>query len=325
MIVNNPYTITPPCECEEGDLHQLTTGYLHRQYASSFAEFGAPRELPRCGGWVLERETPCIPRRDAMGCYPLFACRDWSQLAADLEDMAGDVVCLSAVTDPFGAYDEALLRECFPDKVVPFKEHFCIELDRPLEEYVHRDHRRKAHKALARLHVEVCEDAAQFLDDWTGLYGQLIQRHGITGMLAFSRTTFAQQFEVPGFVSFRALHHDAPVGMALLYVQGNVVYGHLLACNALGYELNSTSALYWHAIEYFRDRGLKWFDLGAGAGVGRDGTDGLTQFKRGWSTGTRTAYFCGRIFDRAAYDQIVRTKGDAATTYFPAYRVGEFR
>ena len=259
-----------------------------------------------------------------MGCYPLFACHDWSQLAADLEGIADDLVCLSVVTDPFGEYDEALLRDCFQDKVVPFKEHFCIDLDRPMEEYVHRDHRRKAHKALALLHVEPCENAAQFLDDWTGLYGQLIQRHRITGLLAFSRTTFARQFEVPGFVSFRALHQGTPVGMALLYVQGDVVYGHLLACNALGYEMNSTSALYWRAIEHFRDRGLKWFDLGAGAGVGGDGTDGLTQFKRGWAAGTRTVYFCGRIFDRQAYARIVTARGIRDATYFPAYRAGEF-
>lgn len=26
------------------------TGYLHPGYAESLAEFGAPRELPRCGG-----------------------------------------------------------------------------------------------------------------------------------------------------------------------------------------------------------------------------------------------------------------------------------
>jgi hypothetical protein len=259
-----------------------------------------------------------------MGCYPLFACHDWSQLAADLKGMADDLVCLSVVTDPFGEYDEALLRACFQDRVVPFKEHFCIDLERPPEEYVHRDHRRKAHKALSLLHVEPCENAAQFLDDWTGLYGQLIRRHRITGILAFSRATFVRQFEVPGFVSFRALHQGTPVGMALLYVQGKVVYGHLLACNALGYEMNSTSALYWRAIEYFRDRGLKWFDLGGGAGAGCDGKDGLTQFKRGWATGTRTVYFCGRVFDRQAYARIVTARGIQDATYFPAYRAGEF-
>jgi hypothetical protein len=303
---------------------ETVTGYLHPRYAASLAEFGLPRALPRCGAWVLQRAIPSVPFQDAMGCYPLFACRDWSRLAADLEDMAHDVVCLSVVTDPFGEYDEAHLKQCFQDRVIAFKKHFCVDLGRPMEEYVHRDHRRKARKALARLQVERCENAIQWVDDWVRLYGHLIQRHRITGILTFSRTAFAQQFEVPGLVVFRALHRDKPVGMVLCYIQGNVAYYHLGAHGPAGYEMGSSFALFWRLIEHLRDRGLRWINLGAGAGIGDDATDGLTRFKRGWSTGTRTAYFCGRVFDRPAYDRIVKIKGIADTAYFPAYREGEF-
>jgi hypothetical protein len=304
----------------------LTTasGYLHPQYAASFAEFGVPRELPRSGGWILERVIPCGPFRDAMGCYPLFACRDWSQLAADLENAAAGLVCLSVVTDPFGAYDPALLQVCFPDKVMPFKEHYCIDLTRPMEEYVQHEHRCNARRALKRLCVELCEDVQASLEDWTQLYTYLIRRHGITGIRAFSRAAFACQFTVPGFVAFRASYQSATVGMALLYVQDNVAYGHLMACNELGYQMDSASALYWRAIEYCRGRGLQWFDLGAGPGLGTHRGDGVSQFKQGWSTGTRTTYFCGRIFDRGVYDRILKSGGIPDTAYFPAYRAGEF-
>ena len=41
-------------------------------------------------------------------------------------------------------------------------------------------------------------------------------------------------------------------------------------------------------------------------------------------TGTRTAYFCGRIFDRRLYQEIVKSAGIVDTDYFPAYRLGEF-
>jgi hypothetical protein len=81
-------------------------------------------------------------------------------------------------------------------------------------------------------------------------------------------------------------------------------------------------ALYWFAIEYFGDK-VRWLDLGAGPGVKGKGKDGLSQFKRGWSTETRTAFFCGRIFDRARYSEIVRAKGVSTTDYFPAYRKNE--
>jgi hypothetical protein len=306
---------------------ETTSGYLHPRYAVSLAEFGTPRVLPRSGGWILERSIPGTALRDAMGCYPLFVCRDWSQLGADLAEVADNLVCLWGVTDPFGDYDEAQLRECFRDKVVRFKEHYYIDLERPREDYVGRHHWRYAHKALAQLHVEryEYENAPESLDNWMSLYEHLIQRHGITGIPAFSRTAFAHQFAVPGFVAFRALHQGTVVGMSLSYIQGNVAYGHLIACNALGYELDSSYALYWREIEYFRGCGLKWLNLGAGAGASSKGGDGLTWFKQGWATGTRTAYFCGRIFDHQAYDQIVKAKGLADTEYFPAYRAGEFR
>ena len=100
------------------------TGYLTRDYAQSLAAWGAVRELPRSGGWLLERRIPGSPWTDAMGPYPLFACHDWAQLHADLDDLDGRLVSVSLVTDPFGSYDERSLRQCFPDRVVRFKEHF---------------------------------------------------------------------------------------------------------------------------------------------------------------------------------------------------------
>jgi len=50
---------------------------------------------------------------------------------------------------------------------------------------------------------------------------------------------------------------------------------------------------------------------------------GLTAFKRGWTSDTRQAYFCGRVFDRPAYQKLSAGRPDAGG-YFPAYRSGEF-
>ncbi len=50
---------------------QLAPGYLSSAYAESLAEFGRPRELAKCGGWILERKIPGTDLHDAMGCYPL--------------------------------------------------------------------------------------------------------------------------------------------------------------------------------------------------------------------------------------------------------------
>ncbi|HAM51938.1 MAG TPA: hypothetical protein DCP92_15090 [Nitrospiraceae bacterium] len=79
----------------------------------------------------------------------------------------------------------------------------------------------------------------------------------------------------------------------------------------------------WFTIEYFSAK-VRWLDLGGGAGLKNNAKDGLSEFKRGWSTGTRTVYFCGRIFDRKKYAEIENARGITETDYFPSYREGEF-
>ena len=49
------------------------TGYRSFEYANSLAEFGTPRHLARCDGWVLERTIAATSGRDATGSYPLFS------------------------------------------------------------------------------------------------------------------------------------------------------------------------------------------------------------------------------------------------------------
>jgi Acetyltransferase (GNAT) domain len=303
------------------------TGYLSPGYAQSLAEFGNPRELPRSGGWVLEREIPGFPFKDAMGCYPIFACRDWSQLhadLADLEDIGTDLVSLSLVTDPFGEYTPTYLRQCFNDVAIPFKEHFIVDLRLNINASVSSHHRRYARKALQKLEVEKPEDPARYLDQWRYLYTALIERHQIKGIPAFSPTSFARQMDIPGIVAFRAVYQGRTIGMLLWYVQGDVGYYHLGAYNSLGYEMRASFALFWSAIEHFAAIGLRWLNLGARAGVNSSESDGLTRFKGGWATGTRMAYFCGRIFNRTSYLEIVSGMDISPNGYFPAYRDGEF-
>ena len=69
---------------------------------------------------------------------------------------------------------------------------------------------------------------------------------------------------------------------------------------------------------------VEWLDLGGGAGSGGGSKDGLSDFKDGWSTGVRQAFFCGRRLIRERYDEICIAKEVQPTTYFPAYRDGEF-
>jgi hypothetical protein len=305
-------------------LSQEIAGYTSPAYVESLSEFGTPLPLTRSGGWLLRRKIAGFESDDAMWPYPIFSCVDWGALRDDLNELEDRLVCAYVVTDPFGDYDEVLLKQCFGDVVIPFKKHFVLDLSKPLESFVKPHHRRNARKSYETLQVEKCENAEEHLDEWVELYNTLIERHSINGIVAFSRRSFAKQLKVPGVVAFRAVHEGETVGMLLWYVQNKVGYYHLGAYSPQGYQLRASFALFWTVIEYFSSNGLRWLNIGAGAGSHNDGQDGLTRFKRGWATGTRTAYFCGRIFDRTKYKEIMEAKGNSPTNFFPAYRIGEF-
>lgn len=301
------------------------TGYLHPLYAQSLSAFGEPLELPASKGWILRRSIPGTMEFDGMGCYPLFSCQDWSSLESDLNLLEGQLVSLSLVTDPFGGYNQQNLIKGFKDVARPYKNHYIVDLERRPVDFVTAHHQRNARRALNKIDVETCLEPIRYLDDWIFLYKHLIMRHNIDGLTRFSRDSFAQQLRVPGIIAFRAGIGDETIGMLLWYMQGEAGYYHLGAYNSDGYKLKVSFALFWTALEFFANSGLRWLNLGAGAGAQGNEDDGLSRFKRGWSTGTRTAFFCGRVFNRIKYREILASRRIPPTEFFPAYRLGEFQ
>jgi Acetyltransferase (GNAT) domain len=305
--------------------HFLMTGYLHPAYAEAFIEFGQPLLLPRSGGHLLTRQISRTDGVDAMGCYPLFACSDWDKLGDDLQDLSERFVSVALVTDPFGDFETKELRDCFPDKMFHFKDHFVVDFDSGNHLDLPGNHRRNLEKALRGIVVEHCDTSRTTLEDWIRLYDVLIARHGIRGLTAFSRDAFERLFAVPGLVVFRAVADGETVGMTLWLTHHDIGYYHLGAYSEHGYDLGASFPIFQTAIEYFREKGLRALNLGAGAGVGAKQQDGLSRFKQGWTNSTKPVYFCGRIFDHARYSKIVSDRGLNANGYFPAYRYGEFQ
>jgi hypothetical protein len=295
------------------------SGYLNPSYAHSLDAWGEPVFLPRSEGWLLVRSVPNDEASDALGLYPFFACRDWSGLSADIAELRG-IVCLSLVTDPFGNYDESLIRQVFPHHCAPFKNHHVVDLRVPRDLAVSKHHCRNAGRALAQMEVSVSSNPSALIDVWCQLYGVLVERHGIRGPQLFSRSIFERQLAVPGINVVLAERDKAPIGMTIWYEQGDVAYYHLGAYSPLGYKLKASFAIFSTALEFFRPR-VRWLALGAGAGLEAQ-EDGLTRFKRGWATSVRPTYLCGAIFNREQYRRL--TTGRPSTDYFPAYRAGEF-
>lgn len=296
-------------------------GYGHADYASSMAEFGSPLLLPRCRGWLLRRRIGDSEWHDAMGLYPLFFCDDWDQLGPDLVDLAGDLVSVVLVTDPFAAISDRALGETF-DHVARFKEHYVVDLRQDPQDFVRASHRARARKALRSVEVHVADRPAEFLGEWLMLFETLCQRHGITGIRAFSSEAFRRQLTIEGLVLFVASAQDEIVGLDLWYVDRKVAYGHLAAFSELGYQLGASYATKWRILEYFRDR-VDWIDLMGTPGRSDASGGGLAAFKSGWSTGTRPTYLCGRILNAERYHELARRTSDVSSGYFPAYRDGE--
>jgi len=300
------------------------TGYLHPLYARSLSEFGAPVTLPQCSGWLLERRIPNSDLKDAMGCYPLFCCTDWTRLAADIEKVKDRYVTISLVADPFAPVTPVDLSRSF-QLVQPFKKHFIIGVTDSTDRHVHRHHRYYARRALRQIQVRLVDDPRACLDDWVRLYQILVERHHLRGVKAFSKMAFATQFKVPGLVIFQARRNGRTIGMHLWYLQSGVAYSHLSAFDQEGYSLRAAYALHWSAIQEFKRnhaQELRWIDLGAGAGAKENERDGLSIFKRGWATAEKAKYFCGSICDRESYEALIATN-KIDSNYFPLYRGGE--
>jgi hypothetical protein len=295
-------------------------GYLNGRYAASFKAFGFPRELPRAGGWLLERQIPNSLYLDAMGCYPLFCCQDWGALKHDFDTHCEGLVSVALVADPFGGYAETDLKRSF-DSVVHFKEHFVVDLAKPGPIGIPH-HRKSSRQALSHMDVRIAEKPADSLDDWVRLYDRLIARRQLKGIKAFSREAFRQQLSLPGVVLFLASREGAVIGANIWIVQNDVAYGHLLAMDDTGYKLRAAYALTYTAIEYMK--GLaRWANLGGNPGADQRSGAGLSSFKAGWATGTRTALLCGKILQPALYAELTRRNGTEGASYFPAYRAGE--
>jgi hypothetical protein len=299
-------------------------GYFHPGYAGALREFGEPRELPCCGGWILARHIRDTPYKDAMGCYPLFACQDWSRLHEDLAEVGKDLVTLGLVTDPFAVVDLSYLERHF-QIVTPFKSHYVADLSSKPEHFVNKHHRYYARKSLREIAVEICEEPLRYLDEWYVLYEQLIHRHQILGIRAFSKDSFRQQLQVPGAVIAVGKLGEQVVGGLIVIIQGDVSYSHLAASSVAGYNCSASYGIYWTIINYLKKHCVRFFDIGATAGTKGDVKDGLELFKAGWSNETRMVYFCGKIFDSSKYKDICLSTGKDATDYFPAYRVGEYK
>ena len=294
------------------------SGYTSSEYAHSLKSFGRPLHLVKSGSWVLERRINQTHFTDVMGCYPIMSCKDWFGLEHDLHMIQDDQVSFTAVIDPLGLYEVSTLEALFGDLCKPFKRHFVVELDEDYASKISTNHARNARKSLKCLDIRREKNPLEVLEEWIALYGELIKRHSIKGIASFSPDSFSVQFNTPGLIVYTARHEDVIVGMVLFFAVHKHVYYHLAAYSPDGYHQKASFGIFRRAIDDFKQEQYEVLNLGGVAGLSDNEEDGLTRFKKGWSTHTRTAYLCGKVFNPQAYESLSRGKETAG--FFPAYR-----
>jgi len=231
------------------------------------------------------------------------------------------VVSLTVVPDPYGSYEVSTLEGCF-DVVTLSKQRYYADLTVPAGKRVSKHHRRNIRRSQGLVTVEALDAPEAHVSEWAELYGSITERHGLSGLKAFSREAFERQLRLPGTVLFRGRVDGATVAMTWWFIQGDVAYGHLVGVTAAGYQHAALYALDQYACEWFGSR-CRWLDFGGVAGTGSDG-DGLGHYKRGWCTGSTQMYLCGRVLDARVYEQLSASVPTAPRDYFPRYRCGEF-
>lgn len=296
-----------------------SVGYRSVEYASSLEEFGSPDYI-FAKGWILRRQIVGTSYHDAMGLYPIMCCEDWSKLPGDLNHMSDlGLVSFVAVVDPFSNQSADGLVSLGFDFARHYKDHVIVN---PKTPSISKHHRYYARQALKNVDIVEREPRdAKCLDDWCTLYEELVSRHGITGIQAFSKESFRWQLAAPGMVVFDARSKGEIVGMHLWYEHDNVAYSHLAASTERGYDLMAAYALHIVAIDYFNGR-VERLDLGGPPG---NSDNGLAWFKKGWSVDTLPSYLCGSVLRPSIYKELTdeSTTTVRAKNYFPAYRASE--
>lgn len=292
----------------------MTHPYAGLTYARSLSHIGQALAVPEWGGHVLMRPTPDGDHHDSVGPYPLTALASDADLTGGLKRLKDEgLVSVVVVLDAASRPPIEALTTAF-DLARPFKAHYIHDRRLGLPVYG-KHHRYEVKRAHAR--VEAREIAlSDHLPEWTRLYGELIARHGLSGVHVFADAHNLALASMPGLRAFGAFIDGRLVSAHLFVVHEARAISHLAASSAQGYAAGAAYAVNDVALAGLSD--CVTINFGGGAGTGDAAGDGLSRFKAGFANTTETAWLCGAVLDPDAYRALSAGRQDNG--FFPAYR-----
>jgi len=296
-------------------------GYESSEYASAFASFGTVLTLPQSQLRLIKRRIT-HDAFDLIGLYPYSMCNSVLAINGDHDQAVlrqTGAVALSFVLSPFDAtHAEQSSRDW--DCMKRFKSHFVIDFETAWKKQISKKTRYYANKG-QRLHeIEPIAVDADVANTFHRLYQSTVQRHSITGVQNFSIASLHRQMTTPGAFVLRASVGDKTSGMIICMINSDHANYHLVAVADEFRDQSTNHALLLAAADRCASQGVKFLNLGGGAGTATDDSDGLFRFKRKWTPLSLHTSLFGRILDRKKYRSLSQFTRTTSSTFFPSYR-----
>lgn len=293
----------------------MTHLYSTLEYARLLDHIGEPFYVPEFGCAVISRYVNRWAK-DAIGVYPIATIRRDADILGGLNRLSKEgFISIVFVLDDYHRPPLEILKHGF-DFVRPFKKHFI--LNSAIGNYrPSRHHLSEIKKSQQFVNVKKF-NLAEYMNPWLGLYAQLSTRHSLSGVHQFSRKYHEGLAQLSNLTAVGAFYDDFLISAHLWIEHNGIIFSHLAASSEEGYKYRSAYAVNDESLKLFSDATI--INLGGGTKDLNSGitSDGLADFKKGFSNDVAISYICGKNLNPTAYAGLCGNK--ANNGYFPAYR-----
>src|ERR1700676_2706717 len=173
--------------------------YSTATYANALSHWGEAFSVPEWGCHVIVRDL--AGGADAFGTYPIAAVAADADLPGGLERLRrSGLIAVTLVLDDFHRPSLVDLKKHF-SVVRPYKTHYIRRHALPFA--YGRHNRYEVARALRKVSIRQF-DLADHYPEWLALYGNLVERHRLTGLHDFPLNHFAALQRLAGATTIGA-------------------------------------------------------------------------------------------------------------------------